>query len=107
MTLAHTLTVKILFLTAITLVIPLFFVLVFVLSEYHKLAVLRRRCRDASAQLDPVRAPQAYSDAVTQYDTARSRFPTNLIALVFGFAPADPCKTESVASDRRPNEPGA
>jgi len=44
---------------------------------------------------------QAYNEAVAQYNTARSRFPTSLIAATFGFVPAEPFRLETT-----PGKPG-
>ena len=81
--------VKILFSILIALVIPLFFLVVFVLSQYQKLAALRRRCQEAAAQSDAPLARQAYNQAAAQYNQARRRFPTRLVAAAFGFDPAE------------------
>ena len=43
---------KVLFLTGIALLIPLFFILIFLASAYHKLAGLRNRLKAACSQLD-------------------------------------------------------
>jgi hypothetical protein len=82
-------TVKDLFLILVAAVIPLFFVLIYVLSEYNKLAALRRRCQSAASRVGMTAGNPSYEDAVVQYDKARSRFPGRWIALAFGFGPVD------------------
>jgi len=97
--------VKHLFLLLIALVIPLFFLGVFVLSEYHKLAALRRRSQAAATQPDPALARQTYQEAAREYAKARQHFPTNLIAALFGFPPARPFSADTTPSQPAPKEP--
>jgi hypothetical protein len=85
-----------LFLILLALVIPAFFVLIFVMSGYHKLAALRRRCQLAWEELqvapessDPQRRRQEYDDAVSAYDRARQTVPGRWFATIFKFAPIE------------------
>jgi len=84
------LAVKILFLTLIALVIPLFFLLIFVLGTYNRLVGLRNRCRTASQNPDRDGITESQRQAIEQYDEARRTFPTNMIARLFGFGPEQP-----------------
>ncbi len=92
---------KLLFSILIALVIPLFFLLVFVLSQYQKLATLRRRCQETAARPDSALAQQAYALAVAEYNEARRRFPTNLIGAAFRFAPVPPVIVQMGTNDIR------
>jgi hypothetical protein len=81
-----------LFLTAIALVIPVFFLLLFVMSSYHRLAALRRRCAQVAAEIDTVADPgksavlaSELTTAIAAYNAARSAFPAKLVADLFGF----------------------
>ena len=47
-------------------------------------------------------ARQAFNDAVTTYNTRREKFPDNLVAGMFGFAPAQLFETESPKERERP-----
>ena len=93
---------KILFISIIALVIPLFFMLVFVLSTYNKLAALRNRCREARDRIEAaslaglppvpsslVDATRDYLAAAENYEAASTGFPASLVALVFGFRPVE------------------
>ena len=84
---------KILILTVIVLVIPLFFILIFVLGTYNRLATLRRRCevllREAGNAIDPAAGREEFHRAIDDYNTARSAFPASVIAGLFGLAPLD------------------
>jgi hypothetical protein len=87
---------KTLFLTAIALVIPLFFLLIFVLGTYNRLAVLRSRCRsDAGGVADAGHDDDAErrQRAVEQYNAARSTFPASVVARLFGFEPQSPARS--------------
>ncbi len=86
---------KLLFSILIALVIPLFFLLVFVLSQYQKLAALRRRCQEAAAQPGGGPPEPSYPAVAAEYNRARRRFPANLIGAAFGFAPAPPVIVQS------------
>jgi len=85
-----------LFLILLALVIPAFFVLIFVMSGYNKLAALRRRCQQALAELQEVTEASEqpfrrrnYDDALSAYDRARQTFPGCLFAMIFKFAPPE------------------
>jgi hypothetical protein len=99
--------VKLLFITVIVLVIPTFFVFVFVMSTVNQLANLRDRCRDArqrvSTHATPTSAPPAtsapdpdlkaredYNLTVEQYHRARRQFPASLVARLWGFREPEP-----------------
>jgi len=90
--------VKILFLTLIALVIPLFFLLIFVLSAYNRLAGLRNRCRASASASDQSLASEHQRQAIKQYDEARSAFPANVVARIFGFGPEQPVSGTVVSS---------
>jgi hypothetical protein len=109
--------VKTVFLTIIALIIPLFFVLIVVMSTYHRLAALRDRCRRSLAavttlkerraslaansdqdardlevkRLDQELAStlQSYNDLALEYHQACRRFPVNLVAGVLGLSPME------------------
>jgi hypothetical protein len=87
--------VKILIITVIALIVPAFFLLVFVMGTCGNLSALRRRCRQLAAPGDAAAPPgqgigdTAYRDAIARYDAARSAFPARLIAALFGFGPVD------------------
>ena len=81
---------KIFFLTLIALLIPLFFLLIFMLSTYNRLAGLRNRCRAASQNPDRDGITERQRQAIEEYDEARRTFPTNMIARLFGFGPEQP-----------------
>lgn len=99
--------VKLLFVAIIALVIPLFFVLVFVMSTVNKLANLRDRCRDARQRLSTntnstpatpgasqpdadLKAREDYHLTVEQYNRARRQFPSSLLARLWGFREPEP-----------------
>ena len=48
-------------------------------------------------------ARQAYNDAVMTYNTARESFPSNIIAGMFHFEPAEPFQIENKAEKEAPN----
>ena len=96
--------VKILFITIIALVIPSFFVLVFVMSAFNRLTGLRNRCREMRQLMEafggellntPSGAPLARDAAlqarrdleavIRQYNAARTQFPASLLASMWGF----------------------
>ena len=86
---------KLLIITVVALVIPLFFVLVFVMSTVNKLTSLRQRCLDIRNRADARSAPEAQArsefDVVAeQYNAARRQFPTNLFATMWGFREMKP-----------------
>lgn len=47
-------------------------------------------------------ARQAYNDEVMNYNTTRERFPTNVLAGMFNFAPAEPFRIEDVSQREAP-----
>jgi hypothetical protein len=86
---------KLLILTIIALVIPLFFVFVFVMSTVNKLTILRQRCLDIRERghTQSVSEAQARSDfnvAMEQYNEVRKRFPGKLLARLWGFREMEP-----------------
>ena len=81
---------KILFLTFIALVIPLFFLLIFVLSTYNRLVGLRNRCRASASASNRDLIAERQREAIKQYDEVRRTFPANVIARLFGFGPEQP-----------------
>lgn len=90
--------IRTLIIGGIILIVPLFFVLVFVMSSYNKLIALRKRYQKALNSLREelacteskvAIARQAFNDRVIDYNTARRKFPTNLIALLFHFSAAE------------------
>jgi hypothetical protein len=93
--------VKILFLTIIALVIPVFFLLIFVLGTYNRLAALRNRCRTGATGPDPDGVAERQRQAVEQYNAARRSFPASLVARLFGFGP------EQLAVHGTPIMPGS
>jgi hypothetical protein len=95
---------KWLILTIIVLVIPTFFVLVFVMGTVNKLTSLRKRCEEARRRaftgaaevsgrpsdsgnevVQATGARQDFALAVEEYKAARTRFPVNLLAALWGF----------------------
>ena len=89
---------KILFLTFIALVIPLFFLLVYVLSTYNRLLSLRNRCRATCPDSDRDGLGERQRQAIEQYDQARTGFPTNVVARLFGFGPEQPVSGNMASS---------
>ena len=101
---------KLLIITVVALVIPLFFVLVFVMSTVNKLTSLRRRCLDIRERADPQSAPepQARSEfnvAAKQYNAARRQFPTNLLATMWGFREMKPLACQRAADGQAADGP--
>ena len=98
---------KDLFLVSVALVIPLFFVFIFLMSTRTRLAAARERCREAesawrSAQGEGHQeaARGKWEAATTDYETARSAFPGRWFATLIGFAPFKP--TTTADSSERP-----
>ena len=89
---------KILFLTFIALVIPLFFLLIFVLSTYNRLTNLRNRCRPIVSGSDRDDVTERRHQAVEQYNEARRSFPASVIAWLFGFGPEQPAPENAATS---------
>ena len=93
---------KLLIITIIALVIPLFFVLVFVMSTINTLTSLRRRCLDIRERGNAQSAPELqtraeFNLAAEQYNAARKRFPANLLAMLWGFREVEPLAGERAA----------
>jgi len=101
---------KLLILTIIVLVIPTFFVFVFVMSTLSKLASLRNRCREirgrinaapaANSPAGPVVELQARSDfdvAADRYNAARRNFPASVLAALCGFREMEPLPDQPVS----------
>jgi hypothetical protein len=85
------------FLILIALVIPAFFALLFVMSAYHRLASMRRRCeeilQDAEHVRDVMQLAQlrnAYDQAIRAYDDVCGRFPMRWLARLFRIAAPRP-----------------
>lgn len=81
---------KLLFITIIVLVIPLFFLLVIVMSTVSKLTKLRNRCRELrervqAAPLAESEGPSDFNLAAEQYNAARTKLPAKLLAACCGF----------------------
>ena len=96
------------FLYLVALVIPVFFVFIFLMSAYNRLATLRKRCRDALAELQTARdeadretVRKKYAAAIAAFESARSTFPGPLIVLLFRIAPPEPLP----ATDAREHPP--
>lgn len=75
--------IKNIILVAILLVVPTFFIGLFLMGGYHNLKKLRDRCAAA-------RFPAEYDKAAREYDAERKQFPSFLAAFLFGFRPAPP-----------------
>jgi len=88
--------VKILIISIIVSVIPLFFLFVLVSSLHSKLAKLQNRCREAREQfmaatdLEKAAARQAWSQVVNDYNRARSSGLARVIGAALGFREAEP-----------------
>jgi len=102
--------IQTLFLILVALVIPVFFVLLFVTSAYHRLAALRGRCEEILMEARAVTGPaelarvgQAYDQAVAAYDRIRLRFPERWLATLFRFAAPDawPSSKSRVSCSKR------
>lgn len=89
---------KLIFVIVVALIIPAFFVMMFVQGTYGRLTVLRSRCettrtrlrelQSASAHPDDVRATEAaYEELATEYDSLRRKLPSRWVAAWFGFQP--------------------
>ena len=94
---------KLLFITIIALVIPLFFILVFVMSAVNKLKRLRQQCLDIRECADEPKARSDFNFAAEQYNAARRQFPNNFLATMWGFREmeplAGPCATGGQPAD--------
>ena len=84
---------KLLFIAGVAVALPVFFLLTWLVSSYHRLAGLREKCLSAQRELERQSktesyfraATQAYSEAVSNYNRARETFPASALASVFGF----------------------
>ena len=99
--------VKILIITVIALVVPVFFLFVLVMGTCGRLSSLRRRCQQlASARgatpLEGRSDDRAYQEAVARYDAERNAFPASLIARLFGFGPVEDRARTASRTDARP-----
>ena len=99
---------KILIITVIALVVPVFFLFVLVMGTCGRLSSLRRRCqqlasaRDAMAPLEGRSDDRAYQEAVARYDAERNAFPASLIARLFGFGPVEDRARTASRTDAQP-----
>ena len=104
---------KLLILTIIVLVIPAFFVFVFVMSTISNLTSLRNRCREirertkaapaANSLAGPVVELQVRSDfdlAADRYNAARRNFPVSVLAALCGFQEMEPLPDQPVSGRR-------
>jgi hypothetical protein len=122
--------VKTVFLTIIALIIPLFFVLMFVMSTYNRLAALRDRCRRSLAAVTSLRERhaslmaghnqkardlelkrvdqelastlQSYNDLAAEYNEACREFPINLVAGALGLSPMEKISPKPSRSNDQP-----
>lgn len=85
------------FLYFVALVIPVFFVFIFLMSAYNRLATLRKRCQEASSELQSARneadeesAQQRWTSASAAFENARSAFPGPLLVALFRIALPEP-----------------
>jgi hypothetical protein len=105
---------KLLILTVIVLVVPTFFLLVFVISTVGRLTTLRHRCRTIRECLEAAPAadlgaqpgseppsPGDLMQAVDAYNAARRTFPANVLAAVCGFREME-LKREQPSRGERP-----
>jgi hypothetical protein len=74
---------KLAIILTVAAVLPVFFVITWLSSNYHRLCILRKQCDELRAQPNSSRA--AHKQAATQYNQARNRFPANLVASLLGF----------------------
>lgn len=104
---------KLLIIATIVLAIPLFFLLVFVMSTFNKLTSLRNRCREIRERINatptansltrPVLDRQTHGDfnlAAEHYNAVRSKFPANLLATLCGFHKMEPLPDQPVDGGR-------
>jgi len=86
---------KLLFITIIVLVIPIFFALVFLMSTVGKLTKLRNRCREIRSGMQS-ESQRDFNLAVDQYNAARTKFPAGLLAGLCGFQEIEPSTGQPV-----------
>jgi len=111
---------KLLIITIIVLVVPMFFAFVFAMSAVSKLTSLRNRCREVRERIQatptsdplatPVLEPQTLADfklAVECYDAVRTKFPGHLLAGLCGFHEIEPLPDQVIeAAAQRRNRDG-
>ena len=93
---------KILFILGVAVAVPVFFVLTWLTSSYHRLATLRDHCetirkRQVNAQGAPNDLPDGerdYGEALAKYNQCRQAFPTSIISAIFGFRPDEGHKSK-------------
>jgi hypothetical protein len=94
---------KLLIVTIIVLVVPMFFVFVFAMSTINKLTSLRNRCREIRERIQAAPAanpptalvPDApthadFNLAAESYNAVRRKFPGNLLWAMCGFHEMEP-----------------
>lgn len=104
---------KLLIITIIVLVVPMFFAFIFAMSMVSKLTSLRNRCREIRERIQaapapgplaaPVLEPQTLADfklAVECYDAARTKFPGHLLAGLCGFHEIVPLPDQVIDGNR-------
>jgi hypothetical protein len=104
---------KLLIITIIVLVVPMFFAFVFAMSAVSKLTSLRSRCREFRERIQATPAPDSLATqvlepqiladfklAVERYDAARKRFPANLLAALCGFHDMEPLPDQQIDRKR-------
>jgi hypothetical protein len=88
---------KLLILGTTILVVPLFFLFVFVMSTVGKLTRLRNRCAEVRRQ-NP--ASTEVRNIAQNYEAVRTRFPGNIVAALWGFRELEPWSESSVSAVR-------
>ena len=83
---------KVTIILAVVAVLPVFFTITWLSSSYHRLRILRNRCKELRAQPNPSR--DADKQTATEYNRARNRFPANVVAALFGFKAIEPASGE-------------
>ena len=93
---------KLFFVAIIALIVPAFFLMMFVQGTCGRLTALRSRCRDARAHWEELRtgkrasgaseieeticsAEAAYRELAEEYESLRRSFPARWVAAWFGF----------------------
>lgn len=85
--------IKNIIIIAILMVVPTFFIGLFLMSGYHSLKKLRDRCVATHFAAE-------YEQAARDYDTERKRFPSFLAAFLFRFRPAPPFRANGVGEPK-------
>jgi hypothetical protein len=83
---------KVAIILAVAGVLPVFFVITWLSSNYHRLRILRKHCDELRAQ--PNSSRDDHNQAAAQYNQARNRFPANLVASLLGFKAIEPADGE-------------